>query len=321
MKFAAGVTLAFSIGFGAQAAGAETAPLPPIIRVIVPFSAGGGTDVIARAIAAQLAHRTGSNVIVENKPGASGMIGARAVATGPKDGSQVLVTSVSLFTTAATMRNAPIDVVKDLRPVSLAYEGPQLIAVSTKTDIKTPEDLVAAARAKPNGVTHGTAGVGTISHMAVETLNDAAGIQLRHIPYKGAAPAAADVAAGNVDMILAVYSNFAGLVESKRIRVIAVTSAEPSPFYPGVPPMASAAPGYEHLLWGAVFVPSGTPAAVVQRLNEELNEVSKTKEVQEVMHRDGLGARALTPSEMERYASESYAHWLRLAKEKNIVLE
>lgn len=276
---------------------------------------------MARAVANQLGKRVGSTIIVENRTGASGMIGASAVAKGPKDGSQILFSSISIFSTAATTRNVPFDVTKDLVPVAFVYEAPMVVAVSAKNEIKTPQDLISAARVKPGRLTHGTGGVGTIAHLAAELLNDAARIELTHVPYKGAALVVPDVISGNVDMMIAVASNFSAQIAAGRMRPIAVTSATPSSAFPGLPTMASAAPGFSVLLWTAVFAPAGTPPAIVQRLNREINEISKSKEVLEIMNADGATPVALSPEEASRRALDSYATWKRLATSRNIVLE
>ncbi len=296
-------------------------PIPPLIKLIVPFAAGASTDVIARAIAMQLGPRLGTNVIVENRAGASGMIGTGIVAKGPRDGSQLLFTSVSTISAAATMKSPPLDVTTDIIPLSLIGQTPLLIAASTKTDIKTPADLVAAARANPDGITHGTGGVGTIAHLAAELLNDAAKIQLKHVPYKGAALAVVDMSGGTIDAMLAANTTFASQVKAGRARLVAITSLQPNPAFPGVPPMATAAPGYSIELWTAVFAPAGMPPALVQRLNRELNEIAKSKELTELMSSDGGIPLAATPEEASQRVRESYALWKKLATTKNIVAE
>jgi tripartite-type tricarboxylate transporter receptor subunit TctC len=305
----------------APAALAQEAAMPALVRLVVPFAAGAGTDVVARVMQGPLAARLGTNVIIDNRPGASGLSGAGAVAKGPADGSMLLLTSVSLMTTAATKPNMPFDVSTALVPVALLGQGPMLIAVSATSDIETPADLVAAARAKSDALTHGTAGIGTIAHMAAELLNDAAGIQIRHIPYRGAAPAVIDLASGNLDVMIAANSTLAAQIKAGRVRPIAVTSNQPSPSFPGLPPMASAAPGYSADLWQAVFVPTGTPPALVQRLNREINEVMKTREMHDLLQSDGFVAVALAPDEVRKRVRESFATWKKLATAKKIVAE
>lgn len=321
IKSLAALLSAFALLGSAPVAQAQPVQIPPLIRIVVPFAPGASTDVIARLIANQLGPRLGTNVIVENRAGGSGMIGGNFVAKAPKDGSTLLFTSVSMVSTAATTRNAPFDVTSDLVPIAMPGAGPLVIAVSAKTDIKTPADLVAAARAKPDQITHGTGGVGTIAHLAAELLNDAAKIQLRHIPYKGASLAVTDTAGGTIDMMIAVNTTFASQITAGRMRPIAVTSARPSPAFPGLPPMATVAPGYSVDLWTALFAPAGTPPALVQRINHEVNEIAKSKEVVELMQGDGATPLSVTPEEAAKRVRESYATWKRVATARNIVLE
>jgi len=305
----------------ASVALAQQATFPPLVRIVVPFPGGAITDITARTVAPQLAARLGTTVIVENRAGGSTLIGSGAVAKGPKDGSMLLLTTPSLVTVAATMPNMPFDLNNDLIPVAMLTEGPMLIAVSTKTDIKSPADLVAAARAKPDTVTYGTSGVGTLGHLASELLNDAAGVQMRHIPYKGSAQAVTDLAAGNIDMLIGAHSSLAPHVKGGRVREIAVTSRQPSAAFPGMPAMASAAPGFATDIWTVVFVPAGTPAAIVQRLNRELNEIAKSKELRDLMLADGANPMTMSPEEISRRIRESLATYKKVAATKNIVAE
>jgi len=300
---------------------AQQPALPPVIKIIVPFAAGASTDVIARALVAQLGPKLGTTVIVENRPGASGFIGASAVAKAPRDGSMLLFTSVSMISAATTNKNVPIDVLSDLVAVAVPGEGPLVIAVPASSPIKTPADLLAAARAKPDTITHGTAGVGTIAHMAAELLNESAKIQLRHIPYKGASLAVTDMLGGNIDLMLAVKSTFGGQVSAGKFRLVAVTSREPSPAFPGVPTVASVVPGYDVSLFTTLYAPAGTPAALVLRLNQAVNEIAKSKEMTELMLSDGALPLTLTPEQAAAKVRASYAMWKKLAAEKNIVTE
>jgi tripartite-type tricarboxylate transporter receptor subunit TctC len=321
IKPLAALFCAFALLAAASPASAQQVSIPPLIRIVVPFAPGASTDVIARKIAQQLGPRLGTNVIVENRAGGSGMIGGNFVARAPKDGATLLFTSISMVSTAATTRNAPFDVTRDLVPIAMPGIGPLVIAVSTKTDIKTPADLVAAARAHPDQITHGTGGVGTIAHLAAELLNDSAKIQLKHVAYKGASPAVLDTASGTIDMMIAVNTTFAAQIKAGRMRAIAVTSLQPSPAFPGLPPMATVAPGYSVDLWTALFAPAGTPSALIQRLNHEVNEIAKSKDLVELMESDGATPLAVTPEEAARRVRESYATWKGLATAKNIVLE
>ena len=305
----------------AASATAQQPAMPPLIKVIVPFSPGASTDVIARTLATQLGAKLGTTVIVENRPGASGFIGASAVAKGPRDGSVLLFTSVSMISAATTNKNVPIDVLKDLVPIAIPGEGPLVFAVPATSPINTPADLLAAARAKPDVLTHGTGGVGTIAHMAVELLNEEAHIQIRHIPYKGASLAVTDMLGGTIDMMIAVKSTFGGHVNAGKFKLVAVTSLLPSPAFPGVPTIASVVPGYEVTLFTTLYAPAGTPAPVVQRINQAVNEISKSKEMTELMLSDGALPLTVTPEQAAKKVRDAYATWKKLAVAKNIVTE
>jgi len=307
-----------ALGFTVHATAQQ---LPNPIRIVVPFAPGASTDVTARALALQLQNRLGVSVLVENRAGASGMIGSASVVKGPKDGSQLLFTSVSMVSTAAATQNAPFDVVNDLVPLAIVNEAPLILVVNAKSDIKSPQDLVAAARAKPDELTHGTGGIGTIAHLAMEMFNDAAKVQIRHIPYKGAAPAVTDLAGGTLSALMAVNSTFGPNIKSGRLRLIGVASDKPHPAFPGVPTLNTVAPGYTAGLWTGVFAPAGTPAALVQRLNREINEISKSRELAELMQGDGAIPRALTPEESARVVRDSFNTWKRISSARNIVAE
>lgn len=302
-------------------ASAQQTPLPPLIKIIVPFAAGASTDAAARAVASELGRRTGSTVIIENLPGASTFIGAGAAVKGAKDGSVLLMTSTSTVTAAATKRTVPVDITTEFLPVGQLTEGPLVIAASAENNIKTPADLVAAARAKPDVVTHGTGGIGTLSHVAAEMINDAAKIQLKHIPYKGASLAVNDFVAGRIDLMIGVYTTIAPQVKAGRVRMVAVTTPQPHPAFPGIPTMASVAPGLSIDIWVGFFAPLGTPPAVVQRLNRELSAVAKSKAVREVVEFDGSTPVDITPEEFGSRVRNSYAAWKKLATDKNIVVE
>ena len=305
----------------ALSAVAQQPQLPALIKIIVPFAAGASTDAAARAVAAELAKRTGGNVIVDNQPGASTFIGVAAAAKAPKDGSVLLMTSSSTITAAATKNSVPVDDTTEMLPVAQLSAGPLMIAASAQNDNKTPADLVAAARARPDQITHGTGGVGTLSHVAAEMINDAAKIQLKHVPYKGAALAVPDFVAGRIDLLVGVYTTIGPQVKAGRARVVAVTTAQPHPAFPGIPTMASVAPGLSIDIWVGFFAPQGTPAAVIQKLNAELNEVAKTKSVRDVIEPDGSVPQAITPEAFGVRVKTDYLAWKKLASAKNIVVD
>jgi tripartite-type tricarboxylate transporter receptor subunit TctC len=299
----------------------QEAALPPLIRFVVPFPPGGSNDIAARMIAKLLASQTGKNVIVENRAGASGFIGATTVARAPKDGSVLLFTSSSTVSAAATKNNVTVDLLQDLAPVSIISESPLVIVVSSESKIRTPADLIAAARAKPDTLTNGTPGTGTLGHLTGELLNDAAGIQIRHVPYTGGNPAMVDLLGNRIDINIVSNSATAAYVAQAKLRSVAITAARPSPDFPGVPTVASALPGFEVLQWQAVWAPAGTPSAVVDRLNRELNQIVKTPEFAVLLRDDGGVPQSLTPAQAAKKIRDSYEMWRNLAKARNLIVD
>jgi len=300
---------------------AQQPTVPPVVRIIVPFPAGASTDVLARALAQQLGTRLNTTVIVENRAGGSSLIGSAAVAKGPADGSMLLFTTNSLITAVATIRHVPFDINKDLLPLALVSEGPMVLAVNSQSAIKTPADLVAAARAKPDMLTYGSSGIGTFLHLTTEWFNDASNIKTRHIPFKGAAPAAIDLASGTLDFMVIARASIIPHVQSGRARMIGVTSREPSPAFPGLPAMGGVAPGFAVDLWSVMFASPGTPAALLALYNREIIEISKTRELRALMEPEGAQPASLTPEQLGVRFRESVTTWRKLATSRNIVLE
>lgn len=321
MRKTTAVLLSILVGFVGQQAQAQQSGMPAVIKIIVPFAVGGSTDVMARAVASELGPRLGTTVVVENRAGGGSLIGADAVAKGPRDGSMLLFTTASTVTAAATAQKVPFDIAADLQPVAMLGEGPMVVAASASSKIKSPADLVAAARAKPDALTYGSAGIGTISHLSAELINDMAKIQTRHIPYKGTSMALVDLSAGTIDWTVAIYTTLIPQIKSGRVQVVGVTTKQESAAFPGVQPMSSAVPGFDASTWVAMFAPPGTPPALIQRYNREINEVAKAKAVTEQMLADGVVRTALSPEEVAPKVRATYAMWKRLATDKKIVVE
>jgi tripartite-type tricarboxylate transporter receptor subunit TctC len=307
---------------GLPGAATAQAPIPRLIKIIVPFSAGASNDAVARAIAVPLAQRLQATVIVENKAGAAGVIGADAVAKSAHDGSVLLLTSSTFLTAAATQAHLPYDPIADFAPVAMIGEGPLLLAVSAATSFKSPEDLLAAARSRPDRLTYGTAGVGSLGHLATVLLSDAAKVRMTHVPYKGAANAAQDMAGGQIDVMVSNYSTLAPLMQRDgRVRALAVTSTQPHPSFAGLPPLAATVPGYSMDIWIGVFAPAGTPAPVVERLNREINAISASPELAVVLGPDGTLPNAVSPAAFAVRVKEELMKWKQLAAGHKIVTE
>jgi len=297
------------------------APPPKLIRIVVPFSAGASNDVIARAIAVPLAKRLDIPVIVENKAGAAGVIGADSVAKSPHDGSVLLLTSSTFLTAAATQAQLPYDPLNAFAPIAMIGQGPLLLAVSSSTPFRSPGDLLSAAREKPGGLNYGSAGVGSIGHLATELLDDAAKVRMTHVPYKGAANAVTDLAGGQIQVMISSYSTLAPLIKSGKVRALAVTSKQAHSAFADLPPLAASVPGYSIDIWVGVFAPAGTPTPWIERLNREINEIAVSAELRTVLEPDGTVPVAMTPASFAARIKEEFTQWKRIAAEHKIVAE
>jgi tripartite-type tricarboxylate transporter receptor subunit TctC len=317
------IGLCAAVLLGLPVAAVAQTTVPKLIKIIVPFSPGASNDAVARAIAVPLAQRLQATVIVENKAGAAGVIGADAVAKSPHDGSVLLLTSSTFLTAAATQARLPYDPIAAFTPVAMVGEGPLLLAVSASTSFKSPEDLFAAARSKPDALTYGTAGVGSLGHLATVLLSDAAKVRLTHVPYKGAANAAQDMAGGQIDVMVSNYSTLAPLMQKEggRVRALAVTSKQPHPSFAGLPPLAATVPGYAMDIWIGVFAPAGTPAPLVERLNREINAISASPELAVLLGPDGTLPNAMSPSAFAVRVKDELVKWKQLAAAHKIVTE
>lgn len=313
--------LCIATAFAAPSTRAADAKLPGLVRIVVPFGPGGSNDVVARAIAGPLAKRLETNVIVDNKAGASGVIGNDFVAKAPKDGSVLLLTSSTFLTVAATQSRLPYDPLADFSPVTMVGEGPMLLAVSSAFPVKTVAEYFAAARAKPGEITYGSAGVGSIGHLATELLNVAAKVQMTHVAYKGAANAIVDLAGGQIFAMISNYSSLVPQLNTRRVRALAVTSKNASPVFPNLPPLSATVPGYSMEIWISVFAPAGTPAAVVERLNREIREISASPELKMFLEPDGALPVVITPAALSSRLKEELAQWKAIAAQRKIVTE
>jgi tripartite-type tricarboxylate transporter receptor subunit TctC len=295
--------------------------LPKLIRIVVPFASGGSNDVIARSLAAPLARRLDVSVIVENKPGAAGVIGADFVAKGPRDGSVLLLTSSSFLTAAATQRQLPYDPIAGFTPVAMVGRGPMLLVVSATTPYKTPGELVADARAKPGVLNYGTAGVGSIAHLVTELMDDNAKILMTHVPYKGASLSAVDLASGQIQVMISNYSTVAPLMKAGKIKALAVTSVKPQPAFPDLPPLATVVPDFNVDIWVGLLAPAGTPGATIDRLNREINAIAASPEMAAVLEPDGAQPEAISAGTFAARIKEELMQWKQIAAAHKIVAE
>ena len=303
-------------------AGAQ-APFPNrAIKLVVPFAPGGSNDIIARVLATKLGARLGQPVVVENKGGAGGTIGTDYVAKSPPDGYTLLFVSTSISTNAASGKQLPYDLLTDLQPIGEVAAGSFVVVVSNDLKVTTLREFIDLARAKPNSISYGTAGIGGINHLGTELLASAAKVQLVHIPYKGIGPAFTDLMGGNLQMALPTLASAVQHIQAGKMRGLAVTGAQRSPLAPELPTVAEAAlPGFVLEVWWGIVGPARLPAPVLKRLNEELNAVLALPDVREVLAREGAEPRPSTPEEFGKLISSDLARWGRLIKDTHIKVE
>ena len=292
------------------------------IKMIVPFAPGGSNDIIARVLAEKLSARLGQPVIVENKGGAGGTIGTDFVAKSPPDGHTVLFVSTSIATNAASGKQLPYDLLKDLQPIGEVAAGAFVVVVSNDLKVKTLREFIDLARAKPGSISYGSAGIGGINHLGTELLASEAKIQLVHVPYKGIGPAFTDIMGGNLQMALPTIASAAQHIHAGKMRGLAVTGAQRSPLAPELPTAAeSALPGFHLEVWWGIVGPARLPAPVLKRLNEELNAVLALPEVRDVLAREGAEPRPSTPEQFGKLIGSDLARWSKLIKDAHIKVE
>lgn len=310
-----------ALAFAAPAV-AQNYPAKPI-RLIVPFPPGGGTDIVSRVVAAELAKSTGWTVVVENKAGAGGMIGLTEAAHAAKDGYDIVMGQVDNMVVApAIQKNASIAPAKDLTPVIQVASSPFLFMSATDGKVKTLQDWVQDAKANPGKVTYGTAGYGTFTHLAVELLQVQGKFTATQVPYKGASPAITDLLGGHIPMAALSIASGMPHIQGGKVRGLAVTSAQRSPALPNVPTVAeSGFPGFEANGWLAIFVPNGTPPAVIAKLNAEIGKVMQMPEVKAKLLESGVEARTSTPEQLGAMVQSETAKWGKIIADAGIKAE
>ncbi len=311
-------SIALGSALHAQAQGVF--PAKPI-RLIVPYSAGGGADNAARILAQRLSVTLRTQVLVDNRPGASGIIGAQAVAKADPDGYTVLYDS-STFAVNPSLRKLPFDPGKDLLPVSLALTVPNILVVPSKSPSTSFKDFVERARANPGKVAFASYGAGSPAHLSGELLNREAHLNMLHVPYKGGAPALADVIGGQVDAYFANAGSGLNYVQSGQVRALAVTSRQRMALLPDVPTIAeSGFPDFEVLEWNGFFVPAGTPQAIVGRLAAEIHAAVMDPETRAKLIKLGANPVGGTPAEFAGFLGAQTRRWAQLIQANKITAD
>lgn len=292
------------------------------IRLLVGQTAGGGNDIGARLIARKLSDAFGQSIIVDNRPGAAGLIAGETAARAAPDGYTLYLGTINDTTSVSVRRKLPYDLIKDFAPITLAISSPYLVGVYPGLPAQSLQELIALAKAKPRSLTYASTGVGGSSHLSTELLKSMAGMDMVHVPYKGTAPALGDLFSGQIQLHLTTMTSFMPHVRAGRVRALAVTSAARSPVLPQVPTvMESGVPRYEAGSWNGILAPSRTPPAVIQRLNRELVRALDAADVRETFGRDGSMTRGGTPEEFARYIKDEIAKWAAVVKTAGIVAE
>jgi tripartite-type tricarboxylate transporter receptor subunit TctC len=312
----AAATLALGATLASGAALAQDYPAKPI-TLIVPGTAGGGMDVIARVVGDRMGKILNQTVVVENKPGAGGNIAVDYVAKAKNDGYTVLVGQTAHFAINPSLYSKlPFDPVKDFQAVALLADAPNVVMVNADSPIKSLADLVAAAKESKDGLSLATPGNGTVSHLTGELFQKTANIKFNHIPYKGAAAALTDVMGGRVDFMLSSIPTALSQIRAGRLRPIAVSAAKRSPSLPDVPTIGEQGyPGFDAGTWYGLLVPAGTPDAVVEKLNAVANEAIKADDIREKIRQEGGDSYGGTSAEFAALMKNDAAKWAPIVKE------
>jgi tripartite-type tricarboxylate transporter receptor subunit TctC len=293
-----------------------------IVKIVVPFAPGGGTDVVARTLAQELAKELGVTVIIENKPGAGTIIGTQAVATAEPDGYTLLMGTFANAVNPSLYAKLPYDQHRDLTAVALVARSFSIVVVNPKSEIKSIKDLIAAARAEPDKLSYGTYGTGTSAHLAGELFKHMAGVNLSTVPYKGSAPAITDLIGGQIQVMFTTVASAASLVEGGQLRALAVTSAERSPAFPNLPTVSEAGvPGYDAEAWYGLLAPAKTPSEIIARLNKAAAAAVKAEAFKKLGVNEGLVMVASPPAELERYFREEEDRWRKVIQDAGIKAE
>jgi tripartite-type tricarboxylate transporter receptor subunit TctC len=292
------------------------------VRVVVPYSPGGSTDILARILSAKLTSRVGQVVVVDNRAGGNGVIGTELVARAPADGYTLLMVTNGQTINVGLHPNLPVDLERDLIPLVNVAAMPNLIVVHPSLPAKTLRNLIDLAKARPGSINYSHAGVGSPQHLAGELFKLVAKVDIVGVPYKGGGPAVADAVAGNVGMVVAGVPAVSQFIASGRLRALAATSVKRSALLPDLPTVAeSGYPGFDAIFWIALMAPRGVPAAIVQRLNADSNAVLRDPEIEKLFSVQGASPVGGTPAELGAYMRKDIETWTRVIKEANIKAE
>ena len=316
MKFLHTLALLLSLATAASGVGAQAWPAAKPIRLVIPFPAGGATDIIGRQVAQKLSVALGQQVVVDNKPGAGGNIGAEMVAKAPADGYTVVMGTVGTHAiNGALYSKMPYDMVRDFAPLGHVASAPNLLVVNNDLPVKSVAELITYMKANPNKLSFGSPGIGTSVHVSGELFKSLTGTSMTHVPYKGRQFAIPDLVGGSIQVMFDNMPSALPMAKEGKIRALAQTTAKRSAAAPDVPTVAETVPGFEATTWFAMFAPAGTPKDVVARLNAEMQRVYKLPDVAEKMKTLGLEPWISTPEELSAYQAKEITKWAKVVKD------
>jgi tripartite-type tricarboxylate transporter receptor subunit TctC len=312
--------LGFCIAAGVQAADSAYPTRP--VRLVVPFAPGGGVDATARIIAPKLSESMSQNWVVDNRTGAAGNIASEIVARANPDGQTVLLALDTQLTANPRLYDLPFSVEKDLQPVVILAVSDQIVVVHPGVAAKTLKELIALAKQKPGALRHGSAGVGSSNHLAAELFKKVTGIDMVHVPYKGAGPAIAAILAGEIQMNISSTASTIGFIKAGRVRALASTGLKRGSALPDLPTVAeSGYPGFEAIQWYGLVVPGATPKRIVTRIHKDSLKALQTADVRASMERLGLQQELTTPEELVARIKKETATWAAIIKDAGIRLQ
>ena len=307
---------ALMIATGASAADYPTKP----INFVVPFAAGGSNDIVARAVGKGLADAWGQPVLIDNRAGAGGVIGAEAVARAPNDGHTILLVSSTFTINQAIRKRLPYDTLKDFSAVAFVAQSPLLVTAAPKLPASSMKELIELAKTK--SVTYASSGLGSINQIAAELIAGAVGIRLMHVPYRGGAPAINDLIGDHVDLYVSSLPQVLEIVRSGKAKALAVTGSRRSQSLPDVPTLAEAGlPGVDVGSWWGIVAPAGTPQPMITALNTEINKLLTSEDMKRFLQGEGAEAKAMTPDQFGDVIRSETERWIKVARQSGISID
>ena len=291
------------------------------VRMIVPYPPGGAGDIVGRLLAAKLTDAFGQQVVIDNRGGGGQVIATQIAATSPPDGHTLFLASATHSVNPALRKNLPYDTLKDFAPITLVAQSPLVFVAHSSLGASSVKELIAVARAKPGRINYASSGPGTGGHMSVELLKSMTGIDLVHVPYKGAGPALVDLVAGQVQMMCTSPLPSMPHVKSGKLRALAMTGLKRASFAPDIPAVSETLPGYQTTLWYALLAPAGTPQEILRRVHTDTLNIVRSKEFAQQLESQGAEPVGNTPQELQAHIRAEIAQWTKLVKQAKITAD